>query len=323
MVPFVLSSHAMLRHSLLRSLLVTGFALSLVATGVACSSDGSASDSQNFIAALCQEYMPCCSKAGRPSDGSQCRAFLGAFAGGSYDAAAGDKCLAEVRAASKQPTFCDDGFSTPSCDEVFGPSNTGTKKPGETCEQDDECAPSTEGKVRCASLYLSSGATIRKCQVTLVGKAGDSPCVGNVKGSTTWWVSSYDATDVPPRGYTCNEKDGIRCDSKSLTCTPIPKIGEACEPYSSDACVAGAYCDRTTKLCTARKAVGDACETFSSEQCVEDAYCDSTTNKCTAALEDGAACTKSEQCKSSSCVNSKCAKSISGDLGLAFLCGGG
>ncbi|MBI2395300.1 MAG: hypothetical protein HYV09_37370 [Deltaproteobacteria bacterium] len=316
----------MQRQSLLRSFLASGFALSMVVggvvAGVACSSGGSDSSSESFISAMCQEYMPCCAKAGRPSDGAQCRAFLGAFAGTGYDAAAADKCLADVRANRSSPTFCEDGMSPASCDGVFSGGSGGTKKPGETCSGEDECAPSAEGKVRCASLYMSGGSTIKKCQVTIVGKAGDSPCVGTVDGNVTWWTTST-ATDIPPKGYTCNVKDGIRCDSTTYKCTTIPKIGETCESYSSNSCTSDAYCDSSTKKCAARKAIGQPCETYSSDQCVDGAYCDSTTKQCTAALADGAPCTSTESCKSRSCVNNKCAASGSGDLGLALLCGGG
>lgn len=286
------------------------------------SSDGTvAGDRDSFIAQLCQQYMPCCAKAGRASDGAQCRAFYGAFASSStYDAAAGSACLSEVKAAAASPTFCESGMSSgtsPSCAKVFNRAG-GTKKPGETCTEDDECAASSEGEVECRSLFRD-GATIKKCQIQIVGKAGDTPCLGTVDGNITSYNSSGD-TDVLPRGYLCNVKDGLRCDSTTDKCVAIAKVGEACEGFGSNLCTDDAFCDTTQKKCVARKPVGEMC---TSDQCVDGAYCHTTTRLCTASLAVGAACKSSTECVTRSCVNGTCAKSGGGtDLTTAFLCGG-
>jgi hypothetical protein len=297
--------------------------ISVFSAAAACSSGDSggsvAADSSSFISQLCAEYMPCCAKAGKPSDGAQCRAFYSAFTGSAtYDAAAGSKCLEEVRAQKGSASFCDEGISAPSCEKAFG-SNTGTKKPGEACSEDEECAPSAEGKVECASLFVG-GSQIKKCQVQVTGKLGDTPCAGTVDGNTTSFSGSGTATDIPPKGYLCYVKDGLRCDSKTGACAAIAKVGEACEGFGSYLCTKDAYCDTTAKKCVARKAVGAACTGFSSEQCVEGAYCDSTTKACVASLAVGAPCKSSNECASGSCVNSACA--AGGDLTTAFLCGG-
>ncbi len=291
-----------------------------------CSSGGSgAGDRDAFIAQVCDQYMPCCAKAGKPSDGSQCRAFYGAFASSAaYDQAAADKCLAEIKAQSSSPTYCDDGMSSskvPSCAGVFKTGGTGTKKPGETCSEDDECATSTEGTVECRSEFTSGGATIKKCQLQIVGKAGDGPCLGTVDGNMTSYNSSSGTTDVVARGYMCNVADGLRCDSATSKCVAIAKLGEACAGFGSYLCTKDAYCDSTAKVCTARKAAGSACDSFSSNQCAEGTYCDTTAKVCTTSLPIGAKCTSGSQCVTNSCVNSACAKS-GGDLTSAFLCGG-
>jgi hypothetical protein len=291
-----------------------------------CSSNSgdstTAGDRSGFISKFCDQYMPCCAKAGRPSDGAQCRAFYGAFSNeGTYDAAAGSACLSEIKANSSSPTFCENGISgsnAPSCSKVFSQTD-GTKKPGETCASDSECAPSSEGDVDCRSLF-KDGATIKKCQVQITGKAGDTPCLGTVDGNLTSYNSSGD-TDILPRGYLCDIADGIRCDSATDKCVAIAKVGEACEGFGSNLCTKDAYCDTTLKKCAARKPIGEAC---TSDHCVEGAYCNTTTKVCTAAIAVGAACKSSTECISRSCVNGTCAKSGGGtDLTAAFLCGGG
>jgi hypothetical protein len=301
--------------------------LAILFLTVACSSSSNSSGTvaagkDDFIAKLCDLYMPCCAKAGKPADGAQCRAFYGAFAGTNYDAASGNACLSEVKAQSSSPTFCETGTSSstsPSCSKVFS-SAAGVKKPGEECTQDSDCAASSEGSVDCRSLF-KDGATIKKCQVQIVGKAGDTPCLGTVDGNITSYNSSGD-TDVLPRGYLCNVKDGVRCDSTTDKCVAIPKIGEACTSGTA-ACTDDAYCDSTTKKCVARKPSGSMCSSFTTNECADGLYCNSTTKVCTTAIADGAACKSSSECLSRSCVNGSCAKAGSSNLTTAFLCGGG
>lgn len=287
----------------------------------ACSSGsgstGSGATRDSFIAGYCDLLAPCCAKAGLRADGVQCRSFAGGLAPAGYDAVAGEQCLTEMRAASASPDFCDDlGQSkSPSCDSVFpGGSSGGTKAPGETCTDDDECAPSKDGKVDCARAHTSGGGEVRKCQVIVKGTAGSTPCAATKEGNVTYY-SSFD-DDVPAKAYLCDTADGLRCDSTTHACTKIPAVGEPCGSGFAS-CVEGAYC--TGGTCAARKAAGEACA-FDSE-CVETAYCDSSTKVCTAKLADGVACTSSSRCASGSCVNGKCEKDSGGDLGLALLCG--
>ena len=293
----------------------------------ACSSGDSggsvAGDREAFIAELCQQYMPCCAKAGKPSDGGACRAFYGGYAASAtYNGAAANACLSEIKASSGSATFCETGMSgssAPSCGQVFGSASGGTKKPGETCTDDDDCASSAEGEVECESLY-KDGATIKKCQIRVVGKAGDTPCVGTVDGNSTSF-SGTPLPDIPQKGYTCDVKNGLRCDGTTRTCVAIAKVGEACTGSGTNVCVKEAYCDSTTKVCAARKAAGSACEQYR-DQCAVGTYCETTSLTCKTSIADGAPCKSSTECLSRSCVNMACAKQGSGSLTTAFLCGG-
>ena len=79
-----------------------------------------------------------------------------------YDATAGDACLREMRAAQANPDFCGGGGGNklaPSCEKVFPRSSGGTKKPGDACSTDSECATSAQGRVSCAS-KTETGASL-------------------------------------------------------------------------------------------------------------------------------------------------------------------
>jgi hypothetical protein len=290
----------------------------LVGLGLSCGDSGGAGSQEAFVASYCDLFIPCCAKAGLRSDGTQCKLFLGAFAPqGKYDKQAGEACLAEAKAASSKADFCDTGLESAVCDKVFG-EPSGSKKPGETCESDSDCAASSEGKVDCATAF-SGSAQIRKCQVQVRGKAGDQPCVGTVEGNTTF--SSGSGDDVPAKGYLCYDKDGLRCDSKTNSCLAYKAVGEAC--ISNGDCVSTTYCDSVQDKCAERKAVGAACsETgFSSDrECVVGNYC-STAKTCMALIAEGGACTSGVQCLSGDCVNSKCGPKGASDFGLALICG--
>ena len=294
------------------------------ALGGCSSSDSGAQSQSDFIAKYCAEFTPCCAKAGRPTDGATCRAFVSAFAPqGGFNVNAANACLGEVHAASSRADFCDNlgGGSVPSCDKVFAKGGGGSVAPGGTCTKSSDCASSTEGKVDCASSF-SGGSTTRKCQVQVVGKAGDSPCVGTVSGNTTSYSGSSSSTDIPSKGYLCNVKDGVYCSSTGA-CTAISPVGGDCSGSSFGyECVPEAFCDFTTKKCVARKATGEPCDTFG-ESCVPADYCESTSKTCEPKVADGAACSDSQSCASGNCVNKKCEKNGLSDFGLAFVCGGG
>jgi hypothetical protein len=302
----------------MREVLGKGVVLGLLAMGGLSCGDGAESASA-FVNSYCELLQPCCAMAGLRSDGQQCRAFLGAFASPSaYDKQAGSACLAELRAAAGKPGFCQmsDAFEPAACDGVFGETGGGSKQPGEACTDDDECARSSEGKVECQTAFAGS-TQIRKCQVQIKGKAGDMPCVGTVDGNTTFLNTG---SDVAPRGYLCNLADGLRCDTATDACVALKAVGEACTGSSSSECVLTAYCDSVQRKCAERKPAGGMCmQSFSRPQCGEGLYC-STAMTCSAQAADGAACTGDDQCRSDSCVNSKC-EAGGGDFGQALLCG--
>jgi hypothetical protein len=298
-----------MRASTISTLLGAGVVALLAVVGCGKSDSEGAGDKDQFIAQLCAEFSDCCKAAGRPSDGAQCRAFYGAFTPATgYDQTAATACLEEVRATGGNK--CEAGSSnTPSCRKVF--ESSGTKQPGETCDDDSDCAPAESGESACASSFVG-GATVQQCQTRLVGKAGSSPCIGTIEGSTTFFSNS---DEIATTGYTCDVADGLACDDATGACTALAAIGETCSGGGFYQCVAGAYCSQGT--CRGRVAVGSAC-TFG-DDCVDGASCSQDSQTCVALLAAGAACTSSSDCASSNCTNQKC--SANDDLSLTFLCG--
>jgi hypothetical protein len=299
--------------------------IACVAIGLAgsCGDGGGAGSADAFVGSYCDLFTPCCAKASLRSDGQSCRALLGALAPvGSYDKQKGEACLAEMKAAAARSDFCDSSSSsTPAvCDQVFNNSG-GTKQPGETCDEDSDCAASAEGKVECMSNF-SAGAQVRKCQVQLHGKLGDTPCGGTVKGKSTYYEGSAGA-DVPSKVVLCYDVDGLRCDGSPKACIAYKAVGEACLSNGTFGdCVATAYCDSAQHKCAARKPTGAACggaSASSQYECVMGNYC-TTAGMCAAQLALDAACTTDNQCLTDNCVNGSC-KANGGDFGLALLCG--
>lgn len=300
--------------SLLRTFALPAVTFTLVALSVACSAkvddgDGTgapvAADKASFIDQVCQAFSPCCTKAGRTPAMDECKAlYTSVLAAQTYDPAKGGACLADLKKLAGTDSFCSGaGPDSSACEGVF--QSSGTKKPGETCTKNDECAPSTEGSVECASLYTSAGAEIRKCQVQVAGKLGDTPCVGTVDGDTTSFSSSGTATDVPAKGYLCDVKNGIFCDSASGACKAVGKIGDACGGFDSYACGKDGFCDTATSKCVAKRTAGQPCS-GSWNECVATAWCDSAAKTCADKKADGSACEGSQECKSDNCKAGKC-----------------
>jgi hypothetical protein len=280
---------------------------------------GDAATPSSFISKYCELFSPCCQMAGLPTDGNQCRTFLGAFtAAGDYDRSAGEACLADLSAMSGKADFCAAGGNSDACDRVFNGGGGGSKKPGEACTEDSDCAPSSEGKVECQSRTVM-GMEKRICQVQIRGKEGDTPCVGTVDGNITSFSYSGTSMDIPSRGFLCYMSDGLRCDSTAGACVKLKAAGEMCSGSSIE-CVKTTYCDFTMRKCLDRKPAGAPCA--SSTECADGNACGSASPRvCVAQLADGAACTQSAQCRSGQCVNGKCDKTGSTDFGLALLCG--
>jgi len=290
------------------------------ALALTCGDDGGAGTTSAFVNSFCDLMQPCCAMAGRPADGKQCRLLYTAFAPANYNPTAGEACLNALRAVSGQPNYCTETVNNvPACDDAFPDApGMGSKKPGEDCNQDNDCAPSSEGKVECQHT-LSGGVEIRKCQVQVTGKEGDKPCAGTVEGNVTSY-NPITGSEIPVKAYLCRTADGLYCDWDTDTCTRFKAVGEACS--GSMDCGRGAFCE--TGKCAARKAAGQMCMGgFGSRQeCVDGLFCQESSMTCAAQMGHGAACTESEECKSRDCVNGKCEGEIPDDLGLAFLCGG-
>jgi len=277
---------------------------------------GGKSDSEKFADSYCAEVAKCCGLAGLPADGKMCHQWMAfAAAGGSYNASAGDACLAEMNAEVSAGTFCADlNSSGTACDTVFGTGSSGNKKPGETCSFDSDCAKSSQGDVLCA--YLSTGsASINKCQLEIPGKAGDSPCVATKDGDFTSFYTPSNATDLLAQGYVCDVANGVTCQDG--TCVALTALGGAC--LISTECVRSAYCSYPQDVCTTKIAAGGACTGIAGSECVDSAFCDTAALVCKAKLANGATCTSSLQCQSDYCSNGTCQGNS--DLGMSLLCG--
>lgn len=267
-------------------------------------------DVQSFVSALCAEFATCCKAEGLPSDGLVCRALYGAFIpAASYNSQAGAACLSEVRAAQDKCTG--NPMGTPSCSRIS--SGGGIRKPGETCEQDSDCAPADAGEVECAFSFANNAQT-RQCQIQLPGTVGSKPCVGTRDGNTTFSFGAGDT--IPTTGYICDVANGLTCNSTTLECQPLAAVGERCTS-STYACVKTAYCDFQMNSCRLFKAIGATCSDHS--ECGPESYCASGTKTCTARRANGQACTVNSECLSEDCTNGLCAPNA--DLGLSLLCG--
>jgi hypothetical protein len=187
-------------------------------------------DAEKFADAYCAELAKCCALAGQPGDGKACHEIYGAAAAfGSYDAKAGDACLAEMRAEVSAGTFCDGGNAISACDAVYGSSSVGNKKVGEPCDFSDDCAPSSAGEVACD--FLGS----KTCVLLL-------PVGASCKASTDCVSAAY-------------------CDYEKSLCTARAPAGGDCV-LTSD-CLEGYYCPSATNQCTPQKNSGAACTSFS------------------------------------------------------------
>ncbi|MBN2577317.1 MAG: hypothetical protein JXP73_22330 [Deltaproteobacteria bacterium] len=286
----------------------SGLVVCLVFVGTA-GCGGGKSESEAFADSYCAEVVKCCAQAGLSTDGKSCHARLALAAGaGSYDAAAGEACLAEVKAQAGAGTLCRNlsRSSVSACDGVFG-SGSHSKQPGEGCDSDGDCATSSDGEVVCVHEYVGS-AFVGKCQVRVSGKAGDTPCVGTRDGNDFEPYSDSNATEIPSQGYVCNIADGIRC--RLGICKALFAMGESCDLPSD--CVRGAFCDLDAHVCATRVAAGGACAGGNSLECVDGNYCSSSSKQCTAKVTNGSDCDTGSMCQSGYCINNSCLEDLSG-----------
>ena len=298
-----------------------------VVVGVACSSGsggnggGAASSSSAFIQDYCNLLEPCCAQAGLSTNGAQCQALAGA-AGGTetYDPANGQACIAGMQAESGSATFCTTlGNDIPACNTAF--TSTGGSEPGgATCTDDSDCAQAPGGGATCFDNFaFEDGGTTQTetCVQTMVGAAGDGPCIGTVEATETDY--EWSGSGPPPAsGYTCAVASGLTCDPTTQKCLALATVGQPCQGDSD--CVASAYCasGSSASQCATRLADGASCATASTG-CLTTSYCDSASTTCKPLLATGASCTDSSECVSQQCVNDLCA--VGNSLGLQLLCG--
>jgi hypothetical protein len=258
------------------------------------SGGGGAASADAFITEFCKLFEPCCAAASKPNTEPCRNVWADEREHGHYNPSKGEQCLNEFRAQAKEARFCDgDGVPTPqSCNEVFTPN--GTKKPGEPCEDEWECAASAEGVVGCVS---------NRCMVVVKGKEGDD-CIGTMDQAGRLFGSNNGDWPRPERATACYGPDGVYCDARTNQCTKSQDVGASCVESPPYACVPTAYCDATTEQCAAKKDAGQECEYHF--ECAEKHYCDTETKKCTPQIPIGQPCTKTEQCKFG-CDKGKCA----------------
>ncbi|MGD0529258.1 MAG: hypothetical protein ABSE49_29230 [Polyangiaceae bacterium] len=295
--------------------------------GVACSSSsggsgqGPAANGGDFATDFCNLIEPCCAQAGLSTSGTLCLAFAGeAAASGSYDATAGQACIAGMQAESGTPALCMNlGNDIPACSQVYA-TKGGSTPPGGTCMQDSDCAIASGGGATCFDDFTfdDGGSTqTETCIQTMVGSAGDGPCIGTVEGAVTTY--SWGGTGAPPTtAYTCDNASDLTCDATTQKCLALGDTGATCTSDSD--CVTTDYCnfDTATAACAPRFADGAACGEDSTG-CVTTDYCDTTSATCKPLLAAGTACSTSQQCASTECVNGSCG--AANNLGLQLLCG--
>jgi hypothetical protein len=227
-----------------------------------------------------------------------------------------EACLAEMRSQVAAGTFCSHDGPSDACNAAFASSATGNKKPGETCDGDSDCAPSSDGTVVCESLYVGSD-WIHKCQVRMPGKLGDGPCLGTQDGTMFSSNSNTTPTDVTARGYVCDTADGLECSSDK--CVALASAGQACS-YASD-CILTAYCDSKDR-CVGRITAGGACTGVDSDECALGYYCpDASPRQCAAQVGTGASCSSDAMCKSGMCTSATCKPNMLETFGWALICG--
>jgi len=273
----------------------------------------------SFIDQWCEIQNPCCAAAGLNTDRAQCRAVFDRFydrPGNPYDAAAGNECLAQLRRWAKTPLLCaitiDNGG--PSCKRLtLRKGALHDKKPGEACENLYDCASSAEGEVDCVSTRTDAGSG-RICQLQVVGKNGDGPCVGLYDGGNLLTVRTSQQI-APAKVSVCDRTDHLRCDGATLKCMPARGPGEVCD-YDCDVglgCIAG--------HCATPHVVGESCaDATSGDICTPGLFCSQGQGGCIAPADDGQPCIAGAGCKSLFC-DAKVCKSQTENAGRVNSCG--
>ncbi len=255
----------------------------------AAKSEAAAKDS--FISDYCEIVSDCCNKVlSLPKDDPDCKTRVASLDPKMLaDAQARADCLAQLRKVAPLTDFCSEfgNLEQPACPDPRRQALTGSKKPGETCAAEAECAPSFEGVVACKGV----------CQVTKRGKDADGPCIATMDGDVETRLEG-DASGA--NVFVCFLRDELVCDPTSKKCIKPIAVGGECT--DSAACIPTAYCDSKAKKCATRKANGSSCEEGQCQgQCVD--------GFCKAASSEGGSCKDNTTCVSGlACSGGKCTK---------------
>jgi hypothetical protein len=298
-----------------RSLFVLG--ILPIALSLACSKTAA----EKFNETFCGYIAPCCKQLNITSSGNMsCTELMNFLSmGAKYDSSKGNACLAEMKTEVDAGTFCNGNTGdTPSvCNEVYSSeSKRGNKKPGDTCDLDDDCALPVQGQVSCAADF-STSPIVSKCQVRISGTAGSTPCAGTQDGD---FYSGTGSDTFQSTITVCNTADGVKCDSQTSTCVALAGTGSRCG-YTDD-CLRSDYCNATLSVCATRLTAGATCSATDTSPCGKDLYCATASKTCAPTLANGSACTSSGMCQSGYCSTTCQANPLATAFGLALFCGG-
>jgi hypothetical protein len=251
----------------------------------------------DYAAAVCAMYQPCCNADGLGFDLAGCVSWYSrvtdAYLGRDYDAAKGEACLQKLAdAAAADPDRCshvalfDEATFWDECNDAFSASREGVAL-GEVCDLAGDCASSEEGPVICYG---------GRCLLQLEGTPGDGPCF--IQGSE----------NRPLLAYTCNAENGVYCHRGTNTCEAHVAPGEYC-PYPGACNPKTALCSGGT--CVALGQEGEPCANGiqnAGGYCAPGSICNRTTLICGPGLAEGATCTEG-QCDTGVCLDGTCQKS--------------
>lgn len=247
----------------------------------------------NYAAAVCEIYEPCCKAEGLGYSASGCVAWYREIVGayfrlrGAYDAQRASGCLTaldDVRKAEPErcrevPSFAEATLRS-RCSEAYVTPEREGKALGEECRMARECAGSGEGSVVCYG---------RRCMLERRGEEGDGPCLMR-RGD------EEPLTEI----YRCDSAGGLYCHPSENECTARASTGEPCP--APDACLEGAICNGG--LCMELPGPGEPCMNAipgAGGFCQPGSACDVPTLTCGAPLAEGETCRESGQCASRSC----------------------
>jgi len=274
-VPGRVSGHDM-RMSLLRRMLVTVVAATMLGACGGAEEDGSAARGadqdmlEEYIMASCGRLRACCQAEGlstAPLD--ECEAGSAAdspLAASLRDGKIGfsamyfDQCLTTL---NDEATRCAVGS------DICARAIQGRLPPGGACTEANECAVSGE-QVACLRTNTTTHENPGTCTVLARAAQGEA-CVIDSRDPS--WATSIIADEGASRDLArayCDSRDHLYCKYPERTCQPMSLEGEPCDDFRS--CELGLYCDGT---CKPTRAAGDACGGSIPLECpVEAPLCD-------------------------------------------------